>query len=186
MRSLCVIVGCHMTGGCARFVTPSYTPPHFSTPFQPPLNQAPYTENSPHTPPNTANVQQSPNWRAQNNECDQRPQSNLCYTCGKTPHSQELPNSLKRKGSRPPAPPRSANKCTNQPPWRAHRKLDGNHSSKVLLSGCWKKSGSTELVIWLNSTSLTPNSFLFSLTSAAISDSACCRWEICPIHSPPL
>src|SRR5258708_33877312 len=47
------------------------------------------------------------------------------------------------------------------------RKLRGNFSSMVLLKSCPNKD-STAPVIWLNSTSLSPNSFLLSLTSASI------------------
>src|SRR6266478_8278274 len=52
------------------------------------------------------------------------------------------------------------------------RKLRGNFSSMVLLKSCPNKD-STAPVIWLNSTSLSPNSFLLSLTSASISEHAC-------------
>src|SRR5258708_3319157 len=51
------------------------------------------------------------------------------------------------------------------------RKLISNFSSIALLRGCPEK-GSTALVIWLNSTSLSLNSFLLSLTSASISKHA--------------
>src|SRR5258708_7125293 len=51
-------------------------------------------------------------------------------------------------------------------------KLISNFSSIVLLRGHPEK-GSTAPVIWLNSTSLSPNSFLLSLTSASVSEHAC-------------
>src|SRR5260221_9882563 len=51
------------------------------------------------------------------------------------------------------------------------RKLRGNFSSMVLLESCPNRD-STAPVIWLNSTSLSPNSFLLSLTSASISEHA--------------
>src|SRR5260370_10542609 len=54
---------------------------------------------------------------------------------------------------------------------REIRKLLSNFSSTALLRGHPEK-GSTALVIWLNSTSLSPNSFLLSLTSASISEHA--------------
>src|SRR5258706_11100921 len=47
-----------------------------------------------------------------------------------------------------------------------------NFSSIVLSRGCPEK-GSAALVIWLNSTSLSLNSFLLSLTSATVSEHAC-------------
>ncbi len=50
-------------------------------------------------------------------------------------------------------------------------KLRGNFLGMVLLRSCPNKD-STALVIWLNSTSLSPNSFLLSLTSATISEHA--------------
>src|SRR5260221_1394271 len=43
----------------------------------------------------------------------------------------------------------------------------------IVLSRGWPEKGSAALVIWLNSTSLSPNSFLLSLTSASISKHAC-------------
>src|SRR5258707_15691044 len=55
---------------------------------------------------------------------------------------------------------------------REIRKLRGNFLSMVLLRSCPNKD-SIALVIWLNSTSLSPNSFLLSLTSATISKHAC-------------
>src|SRR5258707_6155688 len=51
-------------------------------------------------------------------------------------------------------------------------KLMSNFSSIVLSRGCPEK-GSAALVIWLNSTSLSPNSFLLSLTSTTVSEHAC-------------
>src|SRR5260370_11878232 len=54
---------------------------------------------------------------------------------------------------------------------REIRKLISDFSSIVLLRGCPEK-GSTAPVIWLNSTSLSLNSFLLSLTSASISEHA--------------
>src|SRR5258706_5757609 len=51
-------------------------------------------------------------------------------------------------------------------------KLISDFSSIVLSRGCPEK-GSTALVIWLNSTSLSLNSFLLSLTSTSISEHAC-------------
>src|SRR5258707_6029011 len=54
---------------------------------------------------------------------------------------------------------------------REIRKLLSDFLSIVLLRGCPVK-GSTALVIQLNSTSLSPNSFLLSLTSASISEHA--------------
>src|SRR6266436_1458195 len=50
-------------------------------------------------------------------------------------------------------------------------KLISDFSSIVLLRGCPEK-GSAALVIWLNSTSLSPNSFLLSLTSTSVSEHA--------------
>src|SRR5258708_28742440 len=50
-------------------------------------------------------------------------------------------------------------------------KLRGNFSSMVLLESCPNKD-SAALVIWLNSTSLSLNSFLLSLTSTSISEHA--------------
>jgi len=50
-------------------------------------------------------------------------------------------------------------------------KLRGNFLSMVLLESCPNRD-STAPVIWLNSTSLSPNSFLLSLTSASISEHA--------------
>src|SRR5258708_634612 len=52
------------------------------------------------------------------------------------------------------------------------RKLISDFSS-IVLSRCHPEKGSTAPVIWLNSTSLSPNSFLLSLTSASISEHAC-------------
>src|SRR5260370_23646487 len=51
-------------------------------------------------------------------------------------------------------------------------KLRGNFSSMALLESCPNRD-SAALVIQLNSTSLSPNSFLLSLTSASISEHAC-------------
>src|SRR5260370_36429130 len=51
-------------------------------------------------------------------------------------------------------------------------KLLSDFSSTALLRGCPEK-GSAALVIWLNSTSLSQNSFLLSLTSATVSKHAC-------------
>src|SRR5258707_4202599 len=50
-------------------------------------------------------------------------------------------------------------------------KLRGNFLSMVLLESCPNRD-STAPVIWLNSTSLSPNSFLLSLTSASVSEHA--------------
>src|SRR6266436_10297279 len=55
---------------------------------------------------------------------------------------------------------------------REIRKLRGDFSSMALLKSCPNKD-STAPVIQLNSTSLTLNSFLLSLTSASISEHAC-------------
>src|SRR5260370_18361791 len=55
---------------------------------------------------------------------------------------------------------------------REIRKLRGDFSSTALLRSCPNKD-SIALVIQLNSTSLSPNSFLLSLTSATISKHAC-------------
>src|SRR6266478_649049 len=55
---------------------------------------------------------------------------------------------------------------------REIRKLRGDFSSMTLLRSCPNKD-SVALVIQLNSTSLSPNSFLLSLTSATISKHAC-------------
>src|SRR5258708_10082240 len=52
------------------------------------------------------------------------------------------------------------------------RKLISDFSSIVLSRGCPEK-GSAAAVIWLNSTSLSLNSFLLSLTSTSISKHAC-------------
>src|SRR5258708_7995377 len=51
-------------------------------------------------------------------------------------------------------------------------KLLSNFSSIALSRGHPEK-GSTAPVIWLNSTSLSPNSFLLSLTSTSVSEHAC-------------
>src|SRR5260221_11523132 len=51
------------------------------------------------------------------------------------------------------------------------RKLRGDFLSMALLESCPNRD-STAPVIWLNSTSLSPNSFLLSLTSASISEHA--------------
>src|SRR5258708_30499711 len=51
------------------------------------------------------------------------------------------------------------------------RKLRGNFLSMALLESCPNRD-STALVIWLNSTSLSPNSFLLSLTSTSVSKHA--------------
>src|SRR5258706_6141476 len=51
-------------------------------------------------------------------------------------------------------------------------KLRGDFSSMALLRSCPNKD-SVAPVIWLNSTSLSPNSFLLSLTSATISEHTC-------------
>src|SRR5258705_3943117 len=55
---------------------------------------------------------------------------------------------------------------------REIRKLLSDFSSIALLRGRPEK-GSAAPVIWLNSTSLSPNSFLLSLTSASVSEHAC-------------
>src|SRR5258705_12411937 len=52
------------------------------------------------------------------------------------------------------------------------RKLRGDFLSMVLLESCPNRD-SAALVIWLNSTSLSPNSFLLSLTSTSVSKHAC-------------
>src|SRR5258708_10756099 len=52
------------------------------------------------------------------------------------------------------------------------RKLRGDFLSMVLLESCPNRD-CTALVIWLNSTSLSLNSFLLSLTSTSISEHAC-------------
>src|SRR5258708_5669031 len=52
------------------------------------------------------------------------------------------------------------------------RKLRGDFSSIALLKSCRNKDSAAP-VIQLNSTSLSPNSFLLSLTSASISEHAC-------------
>ena len=49
--------------------------------------------------------------------------------------------------------------------------LKGNLLTQVLLEGC-QTNGSTVPTLWLNSTSLSPNSFLISLTSATVSGHA--------------
>src|SRR5258708_5994595 len=51
------------------------------------------------------------------------------------------------------------------------RKLRGEFSSMVLLKSCPNRDSAAP-VIWLNSTSLSPNSFLLSLSSASISEHA--------------
>src|SRR5258707_10810372 len=51
-------------------------------------------------------------------------------------------------------------------------KLRGDFLSMVLLKSCPNKDSAAP-VIWLNSTSLSPNSFLLSLTSASVSEHAC-------------
>src|SRR5258705_12796402 len=64
--------------------------------------------------------------------------------------------------------------CPKRGDWWGNRireigKLRGDFSSTALLRSCPNKD-SIALVIWLNSTSLSPNSFLLSLTSATISE----------------
>src|SRR6266446_2235147 len=64
--------------------------------------------------------------------------------------------------------------CPKRGDWQGNRiqeigKLRGDFSSTALLRSCPNKD-SIALVIWLNSTSLSPNSFLLSLTSATISE----------------
>src|SRR5258708_7682798 len=66
--------------------------------------------------------------------------------------------------------------CPKRGDWQGNRireigKLRGNFSSMALLRSCPNKD-SIALVIRLNSTSLSPNSFLLSLTSATISEHA--------------
>src|SRR5258705_6840606 len=68
---------------------------------------------------------------------------------------------------------RRTRECPKRGDWQGNRireigKLRGDFSSTVLLRSCPNKD-SIALVIWLNSTSLSPNSFLLSLTSTTIS-----------------
>src|SRR6266436_3332622 len=72
---------------------------------------------------------------------------------------------------------RRTGECPKRGDWRGNRireirKLRGDFSSTVLLRSCPNKD-SVALVIRLNSTSLSPNSFLLSLTSTTISDHTC-------------
>src|SRR5258708_11976899 len=67
--------------------------------------------------------------------------------------------------------------CPKRGDWRGNRireirKLRGDFSSTVLLRNCPNKDSAAP-VIWLNSTSLSLNSFLLSLTSATVSEHAC-------------
>src|SRR5258708_7818712 len=71
---------------------------------------------------------------------------------------------------------RRTRECPKRGDWQGSRiqeigKLRGDFSSTVLLRSCPNKD-SIAPVIWLNSTSLSPNSFLLSLTSATISEHA--------------
>src|SRR6266436_1452492 len=64
--------------------------------------------------------------------------------------------------------------CPKRGDWQGNRiqeirKLRGDFSSMALLRSCPNKD-SIALVIRLNSTSLSPNSFLLSLTSATVSE----------------
>src|SRR5260221_13173484 len=72
---------------------------------------------------------------------------------------------------------RRTGECPKRGDWRGNRireirKLRGDFSSTALLRSCPNKD-STAPVIWLNSTSLSLNSFLLSLTSTTISKHAC-------------
>src|SRR5258707_2365220 len=72
---------------------------------------------------------------------------------------------------------RRTRECPKRGDWQGNRireigKLRGDFSSTVLLRSCPNKD-SIAPVIWLNSTSLSPNSFLLSLTSATVSEHAC-------------
>src|SRR5260370_18800169 len=72
---------------------------------------------------------------------------------------------------------RRTGECPKRGDWQGNRiqeigKLRGNFSSLALLRSCPNKD-SIAPVIQLNSTSLSPNSFLLSLTSATISEHTC-------------
>src|SRR5258708_7470438 len=72
---------------------------------------------------------------------------------------------------------RRTGECPKRGDWQGNRiqeirKLRGNFSSTALLRSCPNKD-SIALVIQLNSTSLSPNSFLLSLTSTTVSEHAC-------------
>src|SRR5260221_12586286 len=71
---------------------------------------------------------------------------------------------------------RRTGECPKRGDWQGNRiqeirKLRGNFLSTALLRSCPNKD-SVALVIWLNSTSLSLNSFLLSLTSTTISKHA--------------
>src|SRR5258706_11789664 len=70
--------------------------------------------------------------------------------------------------------------CPKRGDWWGNRiqeigKLRGDFSSMALLRSCPNKD-SIAPVIQLNSTSLSLNSFLLSLTSATVSKHTCCKW----------
>src|SRR5260370_41184083 len=91
---------------------------------------------------------------------------------------------------------RRTRECPKRGDWQGNRiqeigKLRGDFLSMVLLRSCPNKD-SIAPVIWLNSTSLSPTSFLLSLTSATLSEhthpfvallasgsSHCFRDEVC-------
>src|SRR5258707_15849159 len=86
-----------------------------------------------------------------------------------------MPHIKVRTGHRTPGWGRTG-ECPKRGDWGGNRiqeirKLRGNFSSMALLRSCPNKD-STAPVIQLNSTSLSPNSFLLSLTSASVSKHA--------------
>src|SRR6266436_3689211 len=87
-----------------------------------------------------------------------------------------MPHIKVRMGHRTPGWGRTR-ECPKRGDWRGNRiqeigKLRGNFSSTALLRSCPNKD-SIAPVIQLNSTSLSPNSFLLSLTSTTISKHTC-------------
>src|SRR5260370_34389155 len=87
-----------------------------------------------------------------------------------------MPHIKARMSHRTPGCKRNR-KCTKRGDWGGNRiqeirKLRGDFSTMALLRSCPNKD-SIAPVIWLNSTSLSPNSFLLSLTSATVSEHTC-------------
>src|SRR5258708_39994160 len=84
-----------------------------------------------------------------------------------------MPHIKARTSHGPPGCGRTG-ECPKRGDWRGNRiqeigKLRGDFSSTALLRSCPNKD-TIAPVIWPNSTSLSPNSFLLSLTSATISE----------------
>jgi len=130
-----------------------------TTPCQPKTSRT-----TPHTPKPYDNVL-GLDGKLKPEELEHRHKNKLCLVCSSGNHWANGTPGCRR-----------TRECPKRGDWQGNRiqeirKLRGNFSSMALLRSCPNKD-SIAPVIWLNSTSLSLNSFLLSLTSATISEHA--------------